>query len=273
MLGSVDRAGDRAERRRLRGVERRPARPGAHVDDRGTPRALRRPKLHHPTRLHPPKSGEIGTGGLEPTGSELALDARERSDHGALDRPEPRAVLQGAAARGSQLRQDLGAGRGAAPGATHARGEHQLEPAGGSGAVLASYPQAEPHELGCRPGLQRLERLGQALGGQLARLGHLHDDSDDALAPEGHDEHRPHPHAGQPLGERVVERAAKRAGSQEGLDLGDRHRCYAGAVRRRERHVPFCIGVSTLVVNSAVVGETLAPPRLYFRHGTAPRTR
>ena len=69
VLGSVDRAGDRAERRRLRGVERRPARPGAHVDDRGTPRALRRPKLHHPTRLHPPKSGEIGAGGLEPTGS------------------------------------------------------------------------------------------------------------------------------------------------------------------------------------------------------------
>ena len=229
VLGSVDGVGDRAERRRLSRVERRPARPGSHVDDRRTPRALRRPQLHQPARPHPPKRRGVGAGRLKLARRELAsaigTGIRERADRGALDRAQPRAVLERRAAGRSQLRPELGAGPRSTAGAPDARGEHQLEPAGGGGAVLTSHPEPEPHELGRCPGLERLERLGEALGRQIARLGHLHDDSDDALPSERHDEHRPHSHAGQPLGERVVERAAKRAGGQEGLDPGDRHMC------------------------------------------------
>ena len=79
-------------------------------------------------------------------------------------------------------------GPGARPPA-HARRQHQLQPAGRGRAVLARHPEPEAHELRRRAGLERAERLGQALRVELARLRHVDDHADHAPAPERDQEH------------------------------------------------------------------------------------
>ena len=107
--------------------------------------------------------------------------------------------------------------------------KHQLEAARRGRAVFAGNPQAEANELRRRPRLQGLDRLRQALGWQVACLGHLDHHADDTPGPERNHEQTSDAHAAEPRGQRIVERPAEGAGGGQGLDLGDRHGPNLGA--------------------------------------------
>ena len=115
------------------------------------------------------------------------LAGAQRFEHGALLGAEPLAAAEGGLAGGEDLgaKLGLGAGRAAAAAGPGPRRQHQLQPARGRRAVLAGDPEAEPHQLRRRSRLQRLDRLGEALGRQLGGLGELDHDPEQPPRPEG----------------------------------------------------------------------------------------
>ena len=164
--GRADRGRSTGGARRSRRAQARPGRAprGASGSRASTPRRprARRPGAHAGARPRPAASSA----------------ARWRRRAGCR-RPGPRArpsVEPRPAARA--------AGRTPRPPRPMPGRQHQLQPAGRGRAVLPRHPQAEPHELRRRPRLERVERLGQALGRQLARLGHLDHDAEHRAAPE-----------------------------------------------------------------------------------------
>ncbi len=106
--------------------------------------------------------------------------------------------------------------------ARRSRGQHERERTSDRGAVLGGDPLGERDEVHGNAELERAQRLQQALLGDLAVLGHAHDDPEDLAAPERHDQHRADVDAlAQTLGQAVVERPAQRAGSRHRLNLGN----------------------------------------------------
>ena len=106
------------------------------------------------------------------------------------------------------------------PGAS-ARREHQREPACRRGHILLGHPQAQANELGLDVGLERRQRLDQALGRQVAAFRDLHHHAQDPPRPERNHQHRPHAHALVGGAQQVVERATQAARGGERLDLRD----------------------------------------------------
>ena len=84
-------------------------------------------------------------------------------------------------------------------------------------------PEPEPDELRRRPGLERLERLGEPLRRQLRAIGEGDDDAERAPPPERDADDGADGQPGHLLGHPVVERAPQRAGGRQRLDLCDRH--------------------------------------------------
>ncbi len=121
---------------------------------------------------------------------------RERAQHRALAQPQALPLGQRALPRLGALDLELDQ-RPHPPGlrsGAGARRQHQPEPARGSRAVLLPDPAPELDQLRRHPGLERLDRLGEPLGRQLAGLGEPDDDPLHPAAPEGNDQDRAHLH-------------------------------------------------------------------------------
>ena len=148
-----------------------------------------------------------------------AAQLRER---GALARPEPLPARQCGLARRRERRPQRSA-RHERPGGARAgaRRQHERQPPRGRRDVLARHPQAERDERLRHVRLQHRKRLGEPLRRQLALLGQVHDDPEQALAAERHHQHAAHARGCELTVEEVVERPAQRARRGERLDLGD----------------------------------------------------
>ena len=121
------------------------------------------------------------------------LAAAQRLQRGALARAQPLAALRGGQAGVGGARPQLQAGAHTPPASPGPGRQHQREPARGGRAILARDPEAQPDQLRRRPGLERLERLGEPLRRQLGTLGEVDDHTQQAPAPERDPQHGPDP--------------------------------------------------------------------------------
>ncbi len=154
------------------------------------------------------------------------LARAQRLEHGALLGSQTLAARERRLAGRQDCRPQLGlrAHRPPAAAGPRSRRQHQLQAARGGRAVLAGDPEPEPHQLRRRPGLQRLDRLGEALGRQLGRLGEVDHDPEQAPRPERHPDDAADVDLGHRLRAPVIEGAAESAGGGQGLDPENRHR-------------------------------------------------
>jgi hypothetical protein len=152
------------------------------------------------------------------------LAAAQRLEHGPLLGAEARFGGKRLLAGDGDLGAQLGPRPHPLPARPGARREHELQAARRGRAVLGGDPEAEPDELGRRPGLERFERLGEPLRRQLGALGEADDDAQRAPpAPERHAHDAAHLELGHRRRQAVVEGPAQGAGGGQRLDLGDRH--------------------------------------------------
>jgi hypothetical protein len=103
------------------------------------------------------------------------------------------------------------------------RRQDQPQAAGGRRAVLLSHPLAELDQLRRHPGLERLDRLGQAALGELAALGQTHHHANHSPSPERNHEHRSNVDAVHRLRQAIVERPGDTPGGEQRFYLRDRH--------------------------------------------------
>jgi hypothetical protein len=153
------------------------------------------------------------------------LPRAQRLQDGALLGAEALAAAEDSLARGQDLGSQLGLRahrppRAAGPGP---RRQHQLQAPRGGRAVLAGDPEPEAHQLRRRPGLQGLDRLGQALGRQLGGLGDLDHHPQQPPRPEGDADDAADPQIRHRLRAAVVEGAAQGTRGGQGLDPQNRH--------------------------------------------------
>ncbi len=213
--GAVHGGDDRLDRRGLICRQGRPVRPGADLHHPRPPQALLDAQLDQPPILEALQGPPVDAGRVAPAGQPL--------ERAALLWPQPGAVAKrgSAGVGGGGQRLEPGSRPRASP--AHAGRQHELQPASRSRAVLTRHPEAEPDELRRCPRGQRLDRLGEALGRQLARLRERDDDADHAPAAERHQQDAAHADLAQPLGQAVVERPPQRPGRGQRLNLRDRH--------------------------------------------------
>ncbi len=182
-------------------------RPAAGAD-RGAARApahLALAELDQAAALEPaqrvagdPRCGELAA-------AELGLGADEQLERAPLHRSE-RLALECDRGRARRAGGDLGPRRGLAAARAGPRRQHQVEATRRGRAVLPRHPERELDQLRRDAGLERRDRLGQALRRQLAALGDLDHDPEQALAPERDLEQGPDADLAEALGQQVVER-------------------------------------------------------------------
>ena len=170
--------------------------------------------------------------------------AAERFELRALAGPEPRGPAESLAARGRDLGPQLVPGPHPLAARARPRRQHQPEAASRRRAVLAPRPQPQADELRRDTGLQRLDRLRQPPGRQLARLGQIHHDAEHPPPAERDHQHAPHSHAVHRRRQAIVERPAQRAGRRvSGSTFAIAGVMASGASRPRRGHARLTIGV------------------------------
>ena len=138
---------------------------------------------HQPARLEPPEVAVAD----ERRGQRARREPLQRL---ALLHAQPRLARQGVAPLGRELgaKRPPRAGALLRPGAG-ARWEHEREATRRRRDVLLGGPQAEPHEIGRHAALERLDRLDELLGRDVAALSRVYDHAEHAPAAERHQEH------------------------------------------------------------------------------------
>ena len=229
---TVEARDDRLDRGTLVLVELDPARRRPYAQARRAAADLDLAQVEQVAFGQSPQDGSVGAVPAGEVGRpELVALVAQRLERGALPVPQAPSIRQGLETGGGDPGERLALRAGLAAGAHRPRRQHQLQASRRGRAVLPGDPQPEADQFRRDPGLERLDRLRQALRRQLARLGHLDDDAEHAPRPEGDDEDAADADLGEPLGKRVVERPPQAAGGGQRLDAGDRHRIQARRAR------------------------------------------
>ncbi len=108
--------------------------------------------------------------------------------------------------------------------------QNEAEATARSRAVLLTDPAPEFDQLGRDPGLERLQRLGEATIRQVAPIGQADDDSDDLAPAEWHHQHRADLDVLHGRRESVVEWPGDAPGGEQRFNLCDRHRFTLGTI-------------------------------------------
>ena len=157
-------------------------------------------QAHQPATLEPAQHVAADALGGQLGGAQLAPRGAEALQRRALARAEPGVGAERRPRVGGGLDHRLAAGARLSPRGRGSRGQHQLESAGGSRAVFARDPEAQPDQVRRGAGLEGLDRLGQALGRQGAPLREVDDHAEHPPAAEGDEEDRSDSDIAQALG-------------------------------------------------------------------------
>ena len=182
---AVDRGDDLLGRPLLLGQQLRPLRLGADRAVLGRAPHARAAGRDQPALLEAAQDLAVGADRGGELGRRHLSGAAQRLQRRPLLDPEPLRAAQRRLAGGGDLGPQLDPRADPLTAGPGPRRQHQLEPPRGGRAVLARDPEAEPDQLRRRAGLERLDRLGEALGGQLGALGQLDDDAEHAPVAEG----------------------------------------------------------------------------------------